>query len=126
MTDQRCTKCNLVFDESEFKLDFFCKNCWQRNTNDELSRYENAFSWELFQLKYPRPWSVWYKIEETSDRKYLFEVGKKKLEEEIEVGEAAKRRVERIGDTSDDRYKELKADIQQAQEQYARILYYKP
>ena len=55
MTDRRCIKCNLVFDESKFKLMFFCENCWRNNTNDELARYTEAFSWELFQLDYPYP-----------------------------------------------------------------------
>jgi hypothetical protein len=59
----------------------------------------------------------------------LFEVGRDKLKEEIEVGEGAKKYLEKFGNISGehyDDYKKLKDNIQQAKEQYARILCYEP
>ena len=59
MTNYRCIKCELVWEEKDFSFNQFCETCNRIcPNNNERRRYYNLFVGycaELFYLKYPEP-----------------------------------------------------------------------
>lgn len=126
MTYQICIKCKEWEEPSTFKFQYFCEKCGKNNSIDELARYEDVFNWELLFLEKPSVDCYKHKLGHNNrSRGDLFRIGKEKIENLIVNRDERKKTLENINDTSS-YYNRIVTDINQLQEQFARILYYKP
>lgn len=125
---QVCIKCKEWVEPDKIKLQVYCEDCWRNNDNSELFRYESVLSWELLLIEHPVADCFYgHKLgHNNKSRGDLYRIGKEKLENLLVEKDAGKKRLEEVGNTSSETYKENVASIRQIQDQLTKILYYKP